>query len=151
MIRLPRNYIFDIDGTLADPTHRLHHILEGERNWDAFYEELINDPIILPVANIMHSLIGAGYGIIFITGRNEVCLEDTRKWIETVLGVNCYSLFMRRNNDRRPDYIIKKDIYESWPDELKNSIQGVFEDRNQVVDMWRELGLICLQVQEGDY
>jgi len=27
----------------------------------------------------------------------------------------------------------------------------VIDDRKQVVDMWRELGLVCLQVDKGEF
>jgi hypothetical protein len=33
----------------------------------------------------------------------------------------------------------------------KYYIEYVLDDRNQVVDMWRSIGLICLQVAEGDF
>lgn len=31
-------YVFDIDGTLADLTHRLHHIQKQPKDWDAFFD-----------------------------------------------------------------------------------------------------------------
>lgn len=59
-------------------------------------------------------------------------------------------LFMRKDGDFRPDWEVKKEIYEK---ELKDKyeILGVFEDRTQVVQMWRSLGLTCYQVCEGNY
>jgi phosphoglycolate phosphatase-like HAD superfamily hydrolase len=38
-----RAAIFDIDGTLADATHRLHHVTGSNRNWDAFFQEAAHD------------------------------------------------------------------------------------------------------------
>ena len=29
-------WVFDIDGTLADNEHRMHH-LDGKKEWDAFF------------------------------------------------------------------------------------------------------------------
>jgi hypothetical protein len=30
-------------------------------------------------------------------------------------------------------------------------VQGVFDDRNRVVEMWRSIGLKCFHVQEGNF
>jgi hypothetical protein len=61
-----------------------------------------------------------------------------------------FELFMRNANDYRPDEIVKKEIYER---EIKGKydIICVFDDRNKVVDMWREEGFLCCQVAEGDF
>ena len=45
---------------------------------------------------------------------------------------------------------IKREIFENYIRDYYN-IQFVLDDRNQVVEMWRSLGLKCLQVQEGDF
>lgn len=57
---------------------------------------------------------------------------------------------MRPDGDHRPDYVIKREIYER---EIKDKydVIGVFEDRQRCVDMWRALGLTCFQVAPGDY
>ena len=68
--------------------------------------------------------------------------------------LNDFPLLMRSDGDNRSDYIVKKEIYEQnirdWQDVL-----FVLDDRNSkkcpVVDMWREQGLTCFQVAEGDF
>ena len=57
---------------------------------------------------------------------------------------------MRRNGDSIPDAIIKMALFESYI-RSKYDVEFVLDDRNQVVKMWRSLGLKCLQVQEGDF
>ena len=58
-------------------------------------------------------------------------------------------LFMRMAGDKRPDYVVKKDILDNF---IKISdVWFVLDDRKSVVDMWRKAGLRCLQVQEGDF
>ena len=49
-----RYVIFDIDGTLSDPSHRLNFALMKE--WDKFNEEAKNDPVIVSMADLMRVL-----------------------------------------------------------------------------------------------
>ena len=58
---------------------------------------------------------------------------------------------MRTEWDFRQDYEIKKEIYEN---EIKDKydVKYVFEDRDQVVNMYRnELWLTTLQVGNGNF
>lgn len=57
---------------------------------------------------------------------------------------------MRPEGDIRKDSIVKREIFENYIRDYYN-IQFVLDDRNQVVEMWRSLGLKCLQVAEGDF
>lgn len=160
MTHLQRAYIFDIDGVLADCSHRLHFIQQEPKDWKRFYENSDKDEVILSNKNTLRLLRNAlhGYqtrGILFVTGRSEAYRELTMNWLKTkVWGRfgNFYDdmLFMRKDGDHRPDYVIKKEIYEN---EIKcqYEILGIFEDRTQVVQMWRALGLTCYQVCEGNY
>lgn len=161
-------YIFDIDGTLSNCSHRLHYVLppEGTRaeitdhgiefdwdgpDWDSFYKECINDTPVLPVVKLAQSLISAGHDILFITGRPERCRKETWEWLETQ-GLTKHKplLYMCADDDHRQDCVYKKEVYEK---EIVShyTIDGVFEDRTQCVNMWRNLGLICYQVADGNY
>jgi hypothetical protein len=57
---------------------------------------------------------------------------------------------MRRSGDNRCDSIVKEEIYREHI-EGKYNVLAVFDDRDRVVDMWRRLGLLCLQVYYGDF
>ena len=59
-------------------------------------------------------------------------------------------LYMRKDEDRRADYIIKKEIYDEFIEPHYN-VQFVLDDRDQIVKMWRGLGLKVLQCQFGDF
>lgn len=146
----PKAYIFDIDGTLADCSHRLHHITGDKKDWDAFYAACKDDKPITDVCMIAWKLDFSH--IIYLTGRPEKYRDMTNEWLgKNDLDFHCYShLFMRANGDHRPDYVIKREIYER---EIKDKydVIGVFEDRQQCVDMWRALGLTCFQAAPGDY
>ena len=140
--------VFDLDGTLADCSHRLHHIKGETKDWDAFYASVKYDAPIPEMVKLCKSLHVLNK-IVICTGRSDVCKNDTVDWLWTN-GLQCDALFMRKANDRRPDYVVKLDLLKQM------RISGfdpymVFEDRSQVVKMWRDAGIRCLQVCEGDY
>lgn len=150
-------YIFDIDGTLADITHRLHfvkgkHIDAGEPpDWDMYLDACGNDTPIQPVIELNRRLRAMGQYVILITGRNGGWRDETRAWLKKH-GVMYDELHMRDENDRRPDYVVKRELYEAWKGKNPDKqVLGVFDDRDRVVQMWRDLGLQCYQVAKGDY
>jgi phosphoglycolate phosphatase-like HAD superfamily hydrolase len=143
-------YIFDIDGTLADCSQRLHFIQQEKPDWESFYKDCVNDKPILPVVELAHTLKDAYETLIFVTGRPEKYMEETVNWLCDKLDYNSVILMMRKDGDHRPDYIVKKEIYDEYIKPYYH-IDGVFEDRKQCVDMWRSLGLTCYQVADGNY
>ena len=57
---------------------------------------------------------------------------------------------MRATGDFRPDSVVKEEIYNNH---IKDNyyVAGVFDDRDSVVKLWRDLGLTCFQVYYGDF
>jgi len=143
-------YIFDIDGTLCDCTHRLCHIQSEPKNWDKFYGSIGDDAPIKDVIRVAEALNKQGYSILLVTGRPDNLMIDTIGWFKWNTSLKIDGLFFRKKGDYRPDSVIKKEMYETKIKDNFN-VLGVFEDRKQVVDMWRSLGLTCFQVAEGDY
>lgn len=156
-------YIFDIDGTLADCSQRLHFILPNKEDltgdidldkvapdWESFYKDCVNDEPIMPVIGLAKALKATRQELIFITGRPEKYRAETTEWLCKWLGTDSVFLEMRKDGDHRPDYIVKKELYHEFVAH-HFVINGVFEDRKQCVDMWRSLGLTCYQVADGNY
>lgn len=154
-------FIFDIDGTIADCSHRLPLLYDDvaslkwkeQPQWAEFHTACVNDAPIRPVIELLQILIHAGYyEPIFVTGRPESSRPATAIWLwqNTGIFVDKDNLFMRADSDRRQDYEYKKDVYNFFIKD-KYDVLGVFEDRQQCVDMWRKLGLTCYQVDKGDY
>jgi len=133
--------IVDLDGTVALHTDIRDH-------YD--YTKVLLDRPHLPVINAVRALHQAGHRIIFLSGRIDTCRDDTLKWLNQYIDIPFEMLFMRSAEDKRPDWIIK---YELFHQHIRNhyNVSLVLDDRNQVVQMWRRLGLICLQVADGDY
>lgn len=143
-----RAIICDIDGTIADISHRLHHIQHDPKNWDAFHEECGNDKPIYPIIQIVHQMYKAGYEILMCTGRPMRNLEKTRAWLDFHV-IPYRSIYMRPNKDFRSDYILKEEMLKEIQKDF--NIHYVLEDRARVVKMYRDNNLTCLQVKEGDY
>lgn len=145
--------IVDIDGTLSDNTHRLHYFTNHTQvtNWAPINELSKNDPPNVWCQEMVHLYKKAGYKILFITGRAEDAKQVTVEWLTKHLdaGVD-YELHMRGEFDRRDDYIIKLDIYNELIKQ-RYDVAFVVEDRQSVVEMWRSIGLTCLQCKEATY
>ena len=58
-----------------------------------------------------------------------------------------------RPTDKYWHYMADNKIKQHWLDTLvdKDDIFAVFDDRQQVVDMWRKNGLTCFQVADGNF
>lgn len=136
----PPAYIFDVDGTLA---------LRGDRDpYDASHaiEDRVNEDV-----GRMLSLIYYDYraDIFIVTGRSARHRDVTERWLR-VSGIPFDQLYMRADDDNRPDHVVKREIlHEHILPRYK--VLGVFDDRDSVVAMWREEGLTCFQVAPGDF
>lgn len=136
----PAAYIFDIDGTIADHT--------GLRSPFEWYKVGV-DRVKHDVANIANTLYASGFYVILVSGRDGSCYQETVKWLNTH-GIQYHHLIMRPAKSTEKDSILKYDIYKNYIEPHFNVV-GVFDDRDQVVQMWRSIGLTCLQVAEGKF
>ena len=137
---LPPAVLVDIDGTVALMNGR------GPFDWARVGSDLPNAAVIAAV-RAMHA---AGHAVVFCSGRDEVCRAETEAWLDLYVGVPYEALFMRPAGDNRRDAVVKREIFEQEIGD-RWRIVGVFDDRQQVVRMWRALGLTVFQVAEGDF
>lgn len=143
-----RAAIVDIDGTLADCRHRLHHVLPGrKRDWDAFFGEMDDDELIWPVGEVVRHL-AIESRIVLCSGRPENYRAVTEAWLDRN-GVQRDALYMRPAGDTRPDHVVKAQILDGIKADGYEPFV-VIDDRQSVVDMWRENGLVCLQAAPGE-
>lgn len=133
--------IIDIDGTISDPSHRLHYILNEPKNYDEFYAKAKDD---LPLHSIINFVkdISKQYHIVFLTGRPERIRQDTENWLNAQ-GFDKYKLIMRKNHDYRQDYKYKLEHIIK----IKNikEIAIAIDDRDSVLEMLRNLDVPCLK------
>ena len=138
--KLPVALIVDIDGTLAH--------MDGKRSpYD--YSMVSGDRCDETIRKIVRMYSNIGYRILIVSGRKDDCVVETTTWLSDN-NVPMNQLWMRKADDNRPDNIVKQEIYEEYI-KGKYNIEFVLDDRDQVVRMWREQGLKCLQVQEGSF
>lgn len=137
---LPGAYLFDIDGTLA-------HIPAGGRSpYD--YTRVHEDKVDESVAHLAN-VLGNTYQVIVMSGRDEECRRETEAWLSANF-VRYDELHMRPHGDKRQDATVKAELFDRHVRNRFN-VHGVIDDRNQVVRMWRDLGLKCYQAQEGAF
>lgn len=133
--------LVDVDGTLAKMSGR------SPFEWHRVEE----DTPIEPIVRLVGVLRDAGIPPIFVSGRDGSCERETDRWLKThVFKQPNEPLYMRAAGDTRKDSIVKREIYEEHILGQYN-VEWVVDDRNQVVVMWRGLGLTCLQVADGDF
>ncbi len=137
---LPEAILVDIDGTVA--------LMGGRSPYDMsrVSEDKPHEAVITAV-RAMHA---AGHRIVYCSGRTDDGRAATEVWLAKHVAVPYEALFMRAVGDQRKDSAVKAEIFER---EIRHRwrITGVFDDRNQVVRMWRSLGLTVFQVAEGNF
>jgi len=67
-----------------------------------------------------------------------------------------FDLLKMRPTSDNWHFMKDSDLKQHWLDDIfpgddKDDIFAVFDDRNQVVDMWRKNGLTTFQVADGDF
>lgn len=134
--------IVDIDGTIS--------VLNENRSlYDVSNSD--DDTVVKPMKKLIELYSNDGTEVIFVTGRYNKFREVTYNWLrKNVLPEKDFHLFMKKDGDLRNDFDVKKEIYLEKIDKEFNTL-AVFEDRSNVVEMWRSLGLFCLQPMSCNY
>lgn len=140
---LPEIVVCDLDGTIA---------LFGEE--DPYNRDFSKDQVNEPITKLLFTVARDNLrNIIFLSGRMDKYRNQTEAWLrdnDIPYEKDKNPLFMRKTNDSRPDFEVKRELYEKHI-KGKFNVLFVLDDRNQVVDLWRSLGLTCLQVAEGEF
>lgn len=148
--------IFDLDGTMCDAEHRRRYVATEPKNWDAFNKACVLDNPNQHVLDFYDVLAMDGrFNIVFFSGRSAQYWDETVAWLEKyVLNYSQVSvekrLFMRGENDRRPDTIVKKEMLDVLRS-LDCKVRFAVDDRNCVVDFFRSEGVPVFQCNPGDF
>lgn len=170
--------IFDLDGTLRNIDHRLHYILDKDNDlkadpdWETFFSDCSKDkPIGFMIENLRQYAVKetvaiwasssdlgrkptlkwlAKHGGIFIKGGKSKYAEIAAEHPKGMVTID--HMKMRKNGAKMHDKVLKRSWLKKWNEANENDpVTKVFEDRNAVVDMFREQGVECIQVAEGDF
>jgi predicted kinase len=156
--KLPKAIICDLDGTLS--------LLNGRSPYDA--STCQNDLPNVPVIECVRAMASKGYNIIFMSGREDKYREQTENFIEQycwvfkteyekdeielddAMKVIPHQLYMRKSGDQRKDSIVKRELFDANISG-KHYVEFALDDRDQVVSMFREIGIPVFQVNYGDF
>ena len=143
--------IFDLDGTLAliDKRRAIATKDNGKMDWDKFFDPK-NIDLDVPNKDVikMADLLSNNHRIWILSGRSDVTYQATVDWLNKH-DIWFDHLVMR---PQKHLYLPDNDLIQMWLDNIGvDNVAMVFDDRNQVVDMWRKNGLTCFQVADGNF
>ena len=143
--------IFDLDGTLAliEARRALAAKPDGKINWKKFFdpENIKLDLPNAPVITAFKAFAEQGFKMVILSGRDSISRAETRQWLKDN-DIHPDILWMRPQGSFTPDDVLKR----TWLDELgADNVFCVFDDRDKVVQMWRDNGLTCFQVAPGNF
>lgn len=141
-------FLIDIDGTIANGDHRLHHIQKEPKAWDDYFMACAADSRINHMFLVVKSL-SIYCKIVYVTGRSDLIRQQTIDWLEQH-GFPCDGLYMRKQGDHTNDDVLKIQLLEQVRADGYEPVMA-FDDRNRVVKAWRDAGVPCAQVAEGDF
>ena len=155
-------YIFDLDGTLADISHRLHCIQQPKKDGDSFFAAGADEAPIEAGIRTLQALRDGGAEVWIWSGRSDQVRGETERWLRMHEVRPGHlprwfrlrapeALLMRKAGDHQPDHTLKLGWLAGLDPPERNRLTAVFEDRARVVEMYRQYGVACFQVAEGNF
>lgn len=157
-------YIFDLDGTLALIEHRKHFVERDRKSnfaggitcdWRSFYAACDQDQPNEPVIRVMETLRHNGAEVWIFSGRSDEVRDKTEAWLCAHTSFMSHELHtaltMRAEGDYTPDDVLKKKWLDGMLLDDRERLTAAFDDRDRVVKMWRDNGVMCFQVAPGEF
>ncbi len=137
---LPDAILLDLDGTIA----RMH----GRSPYD--YTKVDTDKVDVTVRRIVQNEHAAGTKVIVLSGRRADCIDLSIKWLNDN-DTPFDEIHQREPGDEtRTDYLVKHEMLEKFVFGKYNILYSL-DDRDQVVRLYRSLGIKVLQTEPGDF
>ncbi len=135
--------VFDIDGVLADVRHRLPHLEQRHKDWDAFFAAAPDDPPL--AAGVALAIESAkDCEVVYVTGRPERCREDTLQWFARH-GLPPGRLSMRSGRDRRPARLAKPELLRRLA--AGRVVAVVVDDDPEVCEAYEQAGYPVIRAE----
>lgn len=147
----PHIVVVDLDGTLCNSAHREH--LARAKEWDQFHALLGDDEPWPDVKEMIKLLERVDTVIVGLTGRNQCYMDATIKWLGKY-DIDLDMLLMRPNDNFQPDHELKPLLLDEYLSEIgktHSDVWFILEDRDKVVEAWRNLGHNCWQPRPGGF
>ena len=154
-----KTVIFDLDGTLAliDDRRAISTKDNGKMDWDTFFDpaNIQLDKPNWPVILMAQTLKKAGHRIVIFSGRSKATKDATKDWLKK-FDVP-FNVLKMRPTGKDFKFMPDDDLKKKWFNDLFptqdhiDDVVCVFDDRQKVVDMWRDMGLTCMQVAPGNF
>jgi hydroxymethylpyrimidine pyrophosphatase-like HAD family hydrolase len=129
--------ICDIDGTIADKSHRA-----GVKK--PTLEQVLADEPIQNVLDVVYTLGQWGYSIVFSSSRHADLYDPTYRWLEAQ-GFNHPVVYLRDAKDKSPDEVIKE---RNLLRMLTTDVMLVIDDKKSCVDMYLTHGLTVFHCKQ---
>ena len=143
----PLAYIFDVDGTLANVDPYLHYVRGSNRDYEAFHEASIDALPNVNVLEMLNNSVSDGHSILVVTSRKEKYRGLTSMWLAKN-NIRSHGLFMRADNDNRPDYEAKKDMLDKitvlW------NVTHAIDDNPNVIKLWENHNIATTKIGTWD-
>ena len=148
MIRIkPTAYIFDVDGTLANVDPYLHHVRGPNRDYNAFHEASIDALPNIEVVQMLNNAVSDRHSILIVTSRKEKYRGLTSMWLAKN-NIRSHALFMRADDDSRPDYEAKKDMLDKI--NILWDVLHAVDDNPNVIKLWEDHGILTTKIGTWD-
>lgn len=139
--------IVDIDGTVALHVEKDGTLRRGHHEYERVNEDAPHWPVISLVQGLCHPSLGNPLDAVFVSGRPERCREATDKWLaDHITEISPNHLFMRSDGDRRPDDVVKAELFDNEIAPQFGDPWLVLDDRPRVIRMWAARGFTVLDV-----
>jgi phosphoglycolate phosphatase-like HAD superfamily hydrolase len=122
--------VFDIDGVLADVSHRLHYLRSHPQRWERFFHAADRDPLLAEGADRLRAAL-VDHDVIYLTGRPERNRALTQRWLRRH-GLPTGPLLMRADDDYRPARWMKREALRELA--ADRTIASVLDDDPAVVE-----------------
>jgi phosphoglycolate phosphatase-like HAD superfamily hydrolase len=132
--------VFDIDGVLADVSHRVHHVERRPKDWAAFFGAAHADPPLAEGVALARE-VADEHSLLYLTGRPESLRRVTEQWLERH-ELPPGRLLMRRAGDYRPARVMKLDVVRAL--HARETVHAVVDDDPSVVTVLQEAGFAVL-------
>ena len=140
-------YIFDLDGTVIDSSHRFTGNAEGKLNLEKWIEDSTRENIfrdsLLPLAQFMKALIKANKNVWICTARN---MSKADFDFLAHHGIKAKTILCRKNGDHRADAEMKtaklKRLFNLK--QFQNMEKIMFDDNKSIQKEMPKIGINCL-------